>query len=135
MTQGNWLELAALVRDQGGLLGDAIVPTDDVEVHPDLAVAAVQEGHDLHYLGAGVVVAPADNDLALLAGDALYALGLEQLAERGDLLAIRLLADVISACAQAHAEGRQEDAEDLWEDAARQLDPSGRPSTRWSPYS
>ena len=128
-------ELAGLVERQGGLLAASVRAAPAAEVHPDLAVAAVREGHDCHYAGAGAVIAPPDPDLALLAGDALYALGLEQLAERGDLLAIRLLADVISACAQAHAEGRQEDAEDLWEDAARQLDPSGRPSTRWSPYS
>ncbi len=123
-------ELAALVERQGGLLAASVRAAPAAEVHPDLAVAAVREGHDCHYAGAGAVVAPADPDLALLAGDALYALGLEGLAERGDLEAIRLLADVISACAQAHAEGRPDAAGDAWRDAARQLDPARRTSVR-----
>jgi hypothetical protein len=133
--QERWMELAALVKRQGGLLATTVSAARDVDVHPDLAVAAVQEGHDVHYAGAGAVIAPDDADLGLLAGDALYALGLEQLAERGDLLAIRLLADVISACAQVHAEGRPEEADVLWEDAARQLDPTGRSHDSWSPFS
>jgi hypothetical protein len=123
-------QLAALVERQGGLLAAAVRPAERAEVHPDLAVAAVREGHDCHYAGAGAVVVPADPDLALLAGDALYALGLEQLAERGDLEAIRVLADVISASAAAHAEGRPDAAEQRWRHASRQLDPAGRPSVR-----
>ena len=42
-------------------------------------VEAVREGYLLHYGGAAVV-AGADPDLELLAGDYLYALGLERLA-------------------------------------------------------
>ncbi len=122
--------LPELVARQGGLLAASVRDAPVGEVHPDLAVAAIREGHDCHYAGAGAVVAPADPDLALLAGDALYALGLERLAERGDLEAIRLLADVISGCAQAHAEERPRDAERVWEDAVRQLDPGGRTSVR-----
>ena len=41
-------------------------------------------------------VAGADPDLALLAGDYLYALGLERLAALGDLEAVRELSDLIS---------------------------------------
>ena len=41
----------------------------------------------------------ADRDLALLAGDRLYALGLERLVALGDLEAVRELADVIALCA------------------------------------
>ena len=41
---------------------------------------------------------------ALLAGDYLYALGLERLAGRGDLEAVGELADLISLAAQVHAE-------------------------------
>jgi hypothetical protein len=128
-------DLAGLVREQGGLLAASVRDAPAGGVHPDLAVAAVREGHDCHYAGAGAAVAPADPDLALLAGDALYALGLERLAERGDLEAIRLLADVITTCAQAHAEGRPEAAGAAWRDAARQLDPAGRASTDPSSYS
>jgi hypothetical protein len=56
-----------------------------------------------------------DADLRLLAGDALYALGLARLAESGDLEAVAALSDLISATAQAHVEDRPADAEALWE--------------------
>jgi hypothetical protein len=62
-----------------------------------------------------------DGDLRLLAGDALYALGLARLAERGDLEAVAVLSDLISATAQAQAEGRPSDAEALWEASAKSL--------------
>ena len=53
----------------------------------------------------------ADGDLRLLAGDYLYALGLERLAARGDLEAVSELADLISLSAQVHAEnGRRRPA-------------------------
>jgi hypothetical protein len=75
---------------------------------------AVYEGFLLHYRRprgfSGM-----DPDLSLLAGDSLYALGLERLAEAGDLAAVAALADLISACAQAEAEGRADDAEALWQ--------------------
>ena len=69
-----------------------------------LLVEAIVEGYLQHY-GTGRVVRPDDPDLALLAGDRLYALGLARLAELGDLDAVAELADVISLAAQAHAEG------------------------------
>ncbi len=47
-----------------------------------LAVEAVREGYELHD-GGGRVVATEDADLALLAGDRLYALGLAELAAAG----------------------------------------------------
>ena len=49
---------------------------------------------------------PIEPDLALLAGDRLYALGLARLAQLGDVEAVSELADVIALCAQARAEGR-----------------------------
>ena len=51
------------------------------------------------------MVVGADADLALLAGDYLYARGLERLAALGDLEAIRELSDLISLSAQLHARG------------------------------
>ena len=60
------------------------------------------------------MVRPDDPDLALLAGDRLYALGLARLAELGDLDAVAELADVISLAAQAHAEGDAERAAAVW---------------------
>ena len=83
-------------------------------------VAAVREGYELHY-GTPEVVSADDPDLALLAGDRLYALGLERLAALGDLEAVAILAEVISRCAQARAEGTAQLAAQAWEDATRQL--------------
>ena len=50
-------------------------------------IEAVREGYLLHY-GEPRIVVGADTDLALLAGDYLYALGLERLAALGDLEAV-----------------------------------------------
>lgn len=66
-------------------------------------VELVREGYLLHY-GTPRLVDPPDEDLALLAGDYLYALGLEQLAALGDLEAVRELSDLISLAAQIHAD-------------------------------
>ena len=66
-------------------------------------VEAIREGYLLHYEEPRLIEG-ADGDLRLLAGDYLYALGLEKLAERGDLAAVRELADLISLSAQVHAE-------------------------------
>jgi hypothetical protein len=81
---------------------------------------AVYEGYLLHY-GEPRLFGGMDGDLRLLAGDALYALGLARLAERGDLPAVAELSDLISRSAQAHAEGRGADAEALWDASAAVL--------------
>lgn|SRR5262245_13159090 len=77
-----------------------------------LLIETIREGYLLHY-GQPRVIAAADEDLVLLAGDYLYARGLERLAVLGDLAAIRELADLISLSAQLHAEGR-EGSRELW---------------------
>jgi hypothetical protein len=126
--------LAEEVRAGGGLLAGAVAPAGedgaygalaaagdraaDHEAEYELLVEAIHEGYLLHY-GAGRVVRPDDPDLALLAGDRLYALGLARLAELGDLEAVAELADVISLTAQAHAEGDPERAGAAWEAGAR----------------
>ncbi len=81
---------------------------------------AVYEGYLLHY-GVSRAFERMDPDLRLLAGDALYALGLSRLAARGDLEAVAELSDLISLTAQAQAEGRPDLAEQLWERSARTL--------------
>ena len=81
---------------------------------------AVYEGYLMHY-GEPRAFHGMDADLRLLAGDALYALGLSRLADRGDLEAVAELADLISLTARAHAEGRPEDAEAAWLSTARRL--------------
>lgn len=82
---------------------------------------AVYEGYLMHY-GEPRAFRDMDADLRLLAGDALYALGLERLAASGDLEAVAELADLISGTAQAQAEGRAADAEALWESIASRAD-------------
>jgi hypothetical protein len=84
----------------------------------ELAVAAVYEGYLLHYAAGRVVGAQDDPDLALLAGDRLYALGLAELAALGDLEAVAELADVIGLCAQAHASQDPDLAAAVWEAGA-----------------
>jgi hypothetical protein len=81
---------------------------------------AVYEGFLLHY-GEPRVFAGMDADLRLLAGDALYALGLERLAQAGDLDAVAELSDLISLCSRAAAEGRAELVEPLWAATVRRL--------------
>jgi hypothetical protein len=83
-------------------------------------IEAVYEGFLLHYREPRAF-AGMDRDLRLLAGDALYALGLERLAQSGDLPAVAALADLISGCARAEAEERQADVPALWEVALAAL--------------
>jgi hypothetical protein len=127
-------DLAAALRDEGGLLAATVAdPGEEPAAHGDAAAAgpraagheaeyallveAIREGYLQHY-GDGRVVRTGDPDLALLAGDRLYALGLARLAALGDLDAVIELADVISLCAQAHAAGDAERAGAVWEEGA-----------------
>jgi hypothetical protein len=83
---------------------------------PDLAfvLEAVYEGHLLHH-GDPRAFDGMDEDLRLLAGDELYALGLSRLAEKGDLEAVAELAELISLCAWGRSEGLPEElVETLW---------------------
>jgi hypothetical protein len=81
---------------------------------------AVYEGYLMHY-GEPRAFSGMDADLRLLAGDALYALGLSRLAAAGDLEAVAILSDLITGSARAHAEGRAADAEALWEASSSRL--------------
>lgn len=79
-----------------------------------IVVEAVREGYLLHY-GVPRLIVGADPDLSLLAGDYLYALGIQRLAALGDLAAVRELSDLISISAQLQAEERAGGAvEALW---------------------
>jgi hypothetical protein len=125
--------LSALVAQEGGLLAQALLPAPVGEaVHgplvlqgprarghdADLAlvVEAVREGYLLHLDGgrASRILRHGDADLSLLAGDRLYAMGLERLAAAGDLDAVRALADVIALSAQALSRGDEELADAVW---------------------
>lgn len=122
--------LATLVREDGGLLaaalheapsgatphGDAVAQGPRAAGHPadlPLVIEAVREGYLLHY-GAPRLMSRDDDDLALLAGDRLYALGLERLAAAGDLAAVAALSDLIALSAQAQAAGDEALADAVW---------------------
>ncbi len=129
--------LAQAIRQDGGLLAAAVVEPDpsacadhgltasagplaDGREH-DFAfvVEAVREGYLLHYApGQARILPTEDRDLALLAGDRLYALGLARLAELGALDAVAELTDVIALCAGAHAAGVVDLADAVWEAGA-----------------
>jgi hypothetical protein len=138
---GSWQDghqrLAEAVGELGGLVAEALTLRNmTMEHRPGLAqiaasgpraaadregyelvVEAVREGYRLHYARAHLFP-DIDRDLALLAGDQLYAMGLARLAAMGDLLAIGELADVISLCAQAHAAGAEDLPEAIWDAGA-----------------
>lgn len=91
-----------------------------------LVIEAVYEGYLLHY-GEPRLLAGHDPDLALLAGDYLYALGLDRLAALGDDRAVSILGDLIGRCARLHTEGEAARAPDLWEAAADAIAGHGAP--------
>jgi hypothetical protein len=125
------------LRDEGGTLAASLVAAGDLpppaEGAPQLAadgpraggrrweyellLEMILEGSLLHY-GRPRVVRCADQDLALLLGDQLYALGLSRLAALGDLDAVAELADLISLLAQAQAGSDGRLAEAIWQAGA-----------------
>ncbi len=124
------LEVIAVELREGGTLVADCVLVDGA--HPSLGILAasgpraerapgayaqvlesVREGYLLHY-GEPRIVATDDRDLALLAGDYLYARGLSLLAGLGDLDAVRVLAELIALCAHAGHAGLGEDVAALW---------------------
>jgi hypothetical protein len=116
--------LEQLIADVGPDLAGHATPRpgpDRFEGGPRAYVLeAVYEAYLLHY-GESRAFVGMDADLSLLAGDALYARGLERLAELGDLEAVSELADLISLCAWAAAAERPELADALWDASARRL--------------
>jgi hypothetical protein len=112
-------DLAALLRADDSVVSPTVADPPESPVIGELCAAgprttadagayalvaeAVREGYLLHYDGPGARLVQGDDpDLALLAGDYLYALGLERLAGLGDLDAVRELSDLISLAAQVH---------------------------------
>jgi hypothetical protein len=136
------------LRRQGGLLAASLAPGalegDGAAERPaalaasgpraagrrddyELLVELIHEGSELHY-GAPRVLAPVDEDLSLLLGDQLYALGLERLAAVGDLESVAELADLISLVAQAAANGDHGLREAAWRAGARAIGWGGSPA-------
>jgi GNAT superfamily N-acetyltransferase len=120
---GALASLAAQLREEDSPVSAHLVdpaPESPVAGEYALLFEAIREGYLLHYEEPRLL-AGHDDDLALLAGDYLYALGLARLAELGDAGAVLLLADLIGRCAQLHAEGRGAGVAQLWEEAALKL--------------
>lgn len=76
-------------------------------------VEAIREGYLSHYEDSRLLDRP-DPDLALLAGDLFYAVGLNDLAGLGDLESTGILSDLIRVAADLRAAGRADSAERLW---------------------
>ena len=75
-----------------------------------LAVETIYEGYLCHH-GRPRLFAPADDELALLLGDYLYAHGLVRIAATGSVAAVSELAELISLCSRLRAEGEDGDGE------------------------
>jgi hypothetical protein len=117
--------LAAQLRDEDTPISPHVIdPGEATAFAPPgeyaLVIEAVREGYLLHYAEPRLL-AGHDPDLALLAGDYLYALGIERLAAMGDTDAVHVLADLISTCAQLHTEGREADVSTEWEKSVQQI--------------
>jgi hypothetical protein len=85
-----------------------------------LLIETIYEGYLLHY-GAPRVARTPDEDLALLAGDRLYALGLARLVALGDIAAVTELADTITLSALSRAAEAPELADAIWAAGARAI--------------
>ena len=112
-------DLAGQLRDEGTPVSPHVVDPAEAQAFAADAgehaftIEAVREGYLLHY-GKPRLLSGHDEDLALLTGDYLYALGIEGLAAMGDTKAVLALADLISTSAQLHTEGRENQAPALW---------------------
>jgi hypothetical protein len=138
LVEGSSLErLRVLLLSEGGLIARLVesFSLDDSAVGPttagpaqlaaggprvdgrgadyELLLEAIYEGYLLHY-HAPRVVRPPEQDLGLLAGDRLYALGLARLVKLGDVEAVAELADVITLSALAQASGNTDLADAVW---------------------
>ncbi len=113
-----WDALVAEAAAESPLWADAALSEDEQRRDPvfsvlceprfALGVETIYEGYLLHF-GRPRLFAPADADTALLLGDYLYAHGLVRIAATGSAPAVHDLAELISLCAQAQAEGTDGD--------------------------
>jgi hypothetical protein len=113
-----WKKIASEAAAESPLWAEALLPAESRQDEPvfsplgppehTLGVETIYEGYLVHF-GHSRLFSPADVDTALLLGDYLYAHGLVRIAESGDVYAVADLAELISLCAQARAEGRNGD--------------------------
>jgi hypothetical protein len=119
--------LAAQLREEQTPISPHVVDPSSAQSYGSEVLDAVREGYLLHY-GEPRLLAGHDDDLAVLAGDYLYALGIERLAERGDCPAVLELAELIGACAQRHVEGREDEVPGLWRAAVAAIGDESAPN-------
>jgi hypothetical protein len=110
-----WETIAAEAAGESSLWADALLPPDrrtptpvfSELAPPELAlgVETIYEGYLVHY-GRSRLFAPADDHVALLLGDYLYAQGLVHVAETGNAAAVADLSELIALCAQSRADGK-----------------------------
>ncbi|MEA2347447.1 MAG: hypothetical protein QOG62_1234 [Thermoleophilaceae bacterium] len=132
MSAGALAEVVAAVDPAVREHALAEIPEGRWHGDPDRAfvLEAVYEGHLLHH-GSPRAFDGMDDDLRLLAGDELYALGLSRLAALGDLAAVAELAELISLCAWARSEGHGDDlVETLWQATESRLREGSGPGAR-----
>lgn len=113
-----WETIGIEARAESPLWAEALLPEEEQAREPVFSLLAptahavglesIYEGYLVHY-GRSRLFSPADPDSALLLGDYLYAHGLVRIARTGDVAAVADLAELISLCAQARAEGRNGD--------------------------
>ena len=118
-------QLAQQLREEDTPISPHVIDPDETATFAPpgeyaLVIEAVREGYLLHY-GEPRLLAGHDSDLALLAGDYLYALGIERLAALGDTEAVHKLADLISTCAQLHTEGRADEVPIAWTESVQAI--------------
>jgi hypothetical protein len=127
-------EIADGATRESALWGDALLPEPERALDPvfsplvpdprfSLGLETIYEGYLLHY-GRARLFAPPDGDVALLLGDALLAHGLVRIAATGSLQAVGDLAELLSLCAQARADGLDGDGA-AWAATAARLGGGG----------
>jgi hypothetical protein len=107
-----------------GALAGSDAPQSEFEGRcPDrylLGVEMIREAYLLHY-GTSRLFRQDDADLALLAGDYLYAAGLVEICRTRDLHAVAALAELISRCAARRGDDASESDDTLWDHAVASL--------------
>jgi len=113
-----WQTITAEAAAESALWAEALLPESAQVREPVFSPLAptghavgletIYEGYLVHH-GRSRLFLPPDADCALLLGDYLYAHGLVRVAASGDVAAVADLAELISLCSQARAEGRNGD--------------------------
>jgi hypothetical protein len=135
---GLWEQMAADAAAESPLWADALLSLEERRHEPvfsllappelGLGLETIYEGYLVHY-GRSRLFAQDNLDTTLLLGDYLYAQGLVRVAETGNVAAVADLAELISLCAQARAEGRDGDGA-AWAATAALIGASGLDQAR-----